>query len=265
MWRRLDAGHLGTGHPDAGALDAGAHLGAAVPTTGGGMVLCLPDRLVLLNTDGSRHRLASYPTSPTAHPATRSNDAKADPAGRLWHGTMAYDLTPAAAALYRLAQQAGEPELVLGALTISNGIGWSPNGATMYHIDSPTGRVDMFDFDLETGTPSRRRPFAVVTDGTDPDHVPDGLCVDAEGGVWVAVWGGAEVRRYTADGVLERRVALPTPRVSSCAFVGPDLDLLVITTASDGRPHDPAAGRTYLYRPNVTGLPCDRYATDITL
>jgi sugar lactone lactonase YvrE len=147
---------------------------------------------------------------------------------------------------------------VLGDLTISNGLGWSPDRSTMYFVDTPTGRVDAFDYDPGTGAIGHRRPFAVLgaRDGS-----PDGLCVDAAGGVWVALWNGSAVRRYTPAGDLERTVTLPTPQVTSCAFVGDRLDLLLITTAADGRADDPAAGRTYVHRPgDVTGLPTDRFA-----
>jgi sugar lactone lactonase YvrE len=146
---------------------------------------------------------------------------------------------------------------VLGDVTISNGLGWSPAGDTMYYIDSPTGRIDAFDFDPDAGSLSRRRPLAVIEDGA---GAPDGLCVDAEGGVWVALHNGGAVRRYTADGALDRVVTLPTPLVTSCAFGGPTYDLLFITTAAQGRADDPAAGQTYVHRPgDVVGLPPDRF------
>jgi sugar lactone lactonase YvrE len=256
LWRRATAASVG----DAGVWAAGAAIGAAVPSTGGGLVLCLPDELVLLDGAGARRRVATYPYRTAQRPDLRSNDAKADPAGRLWHGTMTYDSRPGAGALYRTVPGSPAPEVIIEGTTVSNGLGWSPEGTTMYYVDSPTGRVDAFDFDPATGVPTNRRPFATVTDGSDPGVVPDGLCVDADGGIWVAVWGGAQVRRYTPEGRLDRTVGLPTPLVTSCAFAGADLDVLIITTASEGRPDDPAAGMTYLHRPaGVTGMECDRY------
>jgi sugar lactone lactonase YvrE len=267
-WREL----AGNG---AGELAVADHVGAAVPRRGGGLVLCLPAGPTLLDPDGSVHPLGSYaeadaeaeraagpwvrPAAAAGQPPRRSNDAKADPAGRLWLGTMAYAETPGAAALYRLDPGAAGPTRVLGGVTISNGLGWSPDATTMYYVDTPTGRVDRFDYDLGTGLPSGRRPFATV----DPaDGAPDGLCVDADGGVWVALWGGSAVRRYTPAGRLDRVVALPTPQVTSCAFAGPDYRLLLITTAAAGRPAaDTAAGLTYRYEPgDVAGRPVDRFA-----
>ena len=253
----------GVGNPDdTGGFDTGAHIGAAVPTTGGGLVLCLPDRLVLRSASGDLTELARLPHH--GDPGLRSNDAKADPAGRLWHGTMAYAVTPGAGALYLLPPGGRHPEPVLTDVSIANGVGWSPGGATMYHVDSPTGRVDAYEVDPATGRPGRRRTFATVvaagSTGPTGAVVPDGLCVDADGGVWVAVWGGGVVHRYLPSGRLERTVTLPTPLVTSCAFAGPELDLLIVTTAADTLTDDAAAGRTYQYRPgDVTGRPCDRY------
>lgn len=263
LWRSLDTGH-GSNPPevetpevgtlDVGAFEVGATIGAAVPTTDGELVLCLPDRLEARSSSGVRRTIASYPPRDSG-PPLRSNDAKADRRGRLWHGTMAYDSTPGLGALYRLDPGATSPIRVIDATDVANGLGWSPDGSTMYFADSPTRRIDAFDYDQDTGTPSRRRPFAVVDDG-----LPDGLCVDADGGVWVAVWGGSVVRRFAPDGTCDRTLAMPTPLVTSCAFVGPRFDLLVVTTAAEGHEDDPAAGLTYLHRPgDVTGLPCDRY------
>jgi sugar lactone lactonase YvrE len=259
LWRDVDGAGVGE-------LAAGGHVGAAVPRRDGGLVLCLPDGPRLLDPDGSVHPLrgcAEADADAGLHravdaPALRSNDAKADPAGRLWLGTMAYDTTPGAAALYRLDPGAAGPTRVLGDITISNGLGWSPGGGTMYYIDSPTWRIDAFDYDVATGRVGGRRPFVRVDD----PGMPDGLCVDAEGGVWVALWQGAAVHRYTPDGRLDRVVPVPTSQVTSCAFAGEGYRLLVVTTAAEGRPpDDAAAGLTYAYRPgDVVGLPADRYA-----
>lgn len=238
------------GSDEHGELSTSAHVGAAVPVCGGGFVACLPEGPVRLLPGGGEQRLPGYPGDTGG---LRSNDAKADPAGRLWLGTMAYDERPGAGALYRLDPGADALATVFTGLTISNGLGWSPDGATMYHIDTPTGRVDAYDYDLDNGQPSARRTFAEIGEG----H-PDGMCVDAEGGVWVALWAGGAVRRYTPDGRLDRVVALPTPLVTSCAFAGPRLDTLVITTASVGRPDDPHAGLVYAHQPvDVVGRPAD--------
>jgi sugar lactone lactonase YvrE len=125
----------------------------------------------------------------------------------------------------------------------------------MYYVDSMERRVDVFDFDLDSGSFTNRRPFAAVDDG---DVLPDGLTVDAEGGVWVACWGGARVSRFTPDGSLERSVSLPTPNVTSPVFGGSALDRLFITSAREGLSpeqlaHDPAAGAVFVCSPGVSG------------
>jgi sugar lactone lactonase YvrE len=262
LWRELDSGATGS-------LATAGHVGAAVPREGGGLVLCLPEGPVLRDPDGGHRRLGTFADADRAAgrtgsgggPALRANDAKADPSGRLWLGTMAYDESPGAGALYRLDPGAPGPVRVLDQVTISNGLGWSLDGTLMYYVDTPTRRIDVFDYDGQTGTVAGRRPFAVVEDGAGS---PDGLCVDAAGGVWVALWGGGAVRRYAPDGGLDRVVPVGTPLVTSCAFAAPAYDLLIVTTASGpsgDRRSDPAAGRTYRYAPgDVSGLPVHRYA-----
>ncbi|MFD8976901.1 SMP-30/gluconolactonase/LRE family protein [Streptomyces sp. NPDC059593] len=188
----------------------------------------------------------------------RMNDAAVDPAGRLLAGTMAYDESPGAGSLYRL--DGDGLVTLLDSVTISNGFGWSPDGSRLYYADSPTGRVDVFAYDPESGALSDRRPFVVLDRG-----VPDGLTVDSAGRVWVAVWGGGEVLAFEADGTLHARVDVPASHVTSCAFAGPARDVLVITTATEGLDEDrrgaePDAGRLFACRPGATGLPTTPYA-----
>ncbi len=144
---------------------------------------------------------------------------------------------------------------MLDPVTISNGLGWSPDGRLLYYADSATKRVDVFDYDLETGDLSGRRTFAEFADGE-----PDGLTVDAAGRVWVAVWGAGQVRAFDPDGSPHTVVPVPAAHVSNCTFAGPDLDILVITTATEGRTADdlagePDAGRLFACKPSATGLP----------
>lgn len=122
----------------------------------------------------------------------------------------------------------GSAEQLL-TVAVSNGTGWSPDGSRLYYIDSPTRRVDVFDFDGERA--SGRREFASIEAG---EGFPDGLTVDAEGCVWVALWDGGQVRRYTPDGALDRTIPLPVRRPTACAFGGPDLRDLYVTTARVG-------------------------------
>lgn len=268
LWRSLDPrAAAGAGQVGQGELPVGGHVGAAVPRRDGGLVLCLPDGPVLLDPDGTLRLLGTYAQADAAAgraraanaPRTRSNDAKADPHGRLWLGTVAYDETPGAAALYRLDPGAVAPVRILDGITISNGLGWSPDGLTMYYIDTPTRRVDRFAYDAETGALGERR---MLVEAEHDWGLPDGLCVDAAGGVWVAFYGGGAVRRFTPDGRLDRVVQVGTSRVTSCAFAGGQFDLLVVTTGGgDAAGAGPGAGMTYAHRPgDVVGRPVDRFA-----
>lgn len=253
LWRGVD----GDGLP---AVDLPGHVGAAIPTTSGELVVCLPDGPAVRAGDGSLRQLGTYAeadsdagvTSPIT--AMRSNDAKTDPRGRLWVSNMAYDVTPGVGALYRLASGEGRLEHVVPGSTIGNGLGWSPDAKTMYYIDTPTGHVEAFDFDAESGSVENRRTLIEIPVS---EGMPDGMCVDAAGGLWVALWDGWALRRYHPDGALDRIVEFPTAQVSSCAFVGDDLDLLIVTTAARNRPDtETAAGQTFLHRPgDVVGLP----------
>ena len=263
LWRDLATG-------DTGALAIAEPVSAAVPRLGGGLVLCLADGPVLLSPDGTRAVADGFAKAdaaaglPPAPSPIRANDAKADPRGRLFVGTLALDATANAGGLYRLDPDSAQLRRVLGGVGVANGLGWSPDGATFYFVDTGVARVDAFDYDLATGELSRRRTFvdfAVPVDGAALGGKPDGLCVDAAGGVWVACWGGGQVLRFAADGALERRVALPAAYVTSCAFAGEALDLLVVTTASRDAPGAPGAGQTFGYRPgDVTGQPVGRFA-----
>ncbi|WP_027945029.1 SMP-30/gluconolactonase/LRE family protein [Amycolatopsis taiwanensis] len=183
-------------------------------------------------------------------PGIRMNDGGCDPDGRFYCGSMAYAETPGAGRLYRLDPD-GSVTTVLTAVTISNGLAWSPDGGTAYYIDSPTRRVDAFDYDGEL---SGRRAVVRVPEEA---GMPDGMTVDADGRLWVALWGGGAVHCYTPDGKLTDRVELPVTQVTACAFGGPELDELYITTSrqgiEEGSQHQ--AGALFRYRPGVRGLP----------
>lgn len=185
--------------------------------------------------------------------AVRSSDGGVDPAGRFWFGTIAWDLTPGRAALYRMDDPPHGPVTrVLTEVSISNGIGWSPDATVMYYVDSGTGRVDRFAYDLASGGVAGRRSLATIPADA---GVPDGLAVDVEGAVWVALFGGSALRRYLPDGRLDRVVALPAHNVTSCAFVGAGLDRLAVTTATvELDPPGPLDGATFLVEVDVPGL-----------
>ncbi|MFG2978188.1 SMP-30/gluconolactonase/LRE family protein [Streptomyces sp. NPDC048331] len=252
----------GGGLPDLrlkATVELDGPVGAVAPCTSGGLLAAAGTAFVWIDDTGAVTEYAA-PALPDDGIPRRMNDAKCDPRGRLLAGTMAYDATRDAGALYRLDPD-GTVTTLLSPVTISNGLGWSPDGRLLYYADSPTRRVDVFDHDPATGALSRRRAFA----DTGPAGVPDGLAVDTEGRVWVAVWGAGQVRAYTPDGTLHSVVTVPASQVSSCAFAGPELDLLVITTAADGLTArqlaaEPDAGRLFLCRPGVRGLPVPPFA-----
>jgi sugar lactone lactonase YvrE len=150
---------------------------------------------------------------------------------------------------------------MVDGITISNGIGWSPDASTMYYVDSPTGRVDAWTYDDASGAIRDRRIEIAIPAG---QGGPDGITVDAEGGIWVALWDGWAVQRFVA-GKLDRTIRVPVRRPTSCTFGGPDLDWLYITSAWKGlspeeRRAQPLAGGLFRVRPGVRGLPPASYA-----
>lgn len=205
------------------------HIGAVKPRAGGGLVLNLRDGIGLLDPDGGFRWLHHEPV-----PGRRANDAAVAPDGTLWTGTMRYDEAPGGGTLSRVTGD-GSVDVVLDDVAVSNGTGWSPDGRLMYYIDSPTRRVDVFDH--EDGRITGRRTLAEIEESA---GFPDGLTVDAEGCVWVALWQGSAVRRYAPDGELDRVIELPVPLVTACAFGGADLSDLYITTARVGLTEPPA-------------------------
>jgi sugar lactone lactonase YvrE len=186
----------------------------------------------------------------------RLNDGKCDPAGRFWVGTAADRASHRSGALYRI-EASGEASVVQTGVSLSNGLGWSPDSSVLYYVDSPTHRVDRFAFELETGEIELMEPLVQLEER---DGLPDGLCVDAEGGVWIALWGGWQVRRYRPDGTLDAVVSVPAAQVTSCTFGGPQLSDLYITSARSGLDESdleeqPLAGALFRCRPGVAGLP----------
>jgi sugar lactone lactonase YvrE len=223
------------------------------PRISGGYIVATRDGLVGVNASRTQ-------TAPLIElepgPSTRMNDGKCDPVGRLWIGSMSAR-TPReshASALYRL-DSVNESVRVLSGVTLSNGLGWSPDASTMYYIDTGTGGVDAFDYALDSGDISRRRRFVDINRGR-----PDGLCVDADGCIWVGLWTGGAVHRYAPDGTLDREINLPVSQVTSCCFGGSDLDTLFITTAArDVREYEQHAGAIFACRPGVKGVPVARF------
>jgi sugar lactone lactonase YvrE len=196
------------------------------------------------------------------NPHVRFNDAAVDRKGRFWAGTM-NEVDPAAAdgCLYRLDPD-GACHRVETGFTISNGVGWSPDNGTMYFTDSSRRVILAYDYDLETGAITHRRPFVHVPE---EQGVPDGLTVDSEGFVWSAHWGGWKVTRYNPHGDVDREIRLPAQNVTSCAFGGENLDELYITTARFGlseaeQAGQPLAGDLFRASVGVTGLAEPKFA-----
>lgn len=231
------------------------HVGAIVPRAAGGFVAALQDGFWVIG-NGDPLLLTRIPE---ARAGLRFNDGKCDPVGRFWAGTMAYDESPSAGALYRLGPDA-RATLMLDGVTISNGLAWSVDGHTMYLIDTPTQRIDAFSFTPSTGEIDDRRPLVHIS----PEFgAPDGMTIDAEGGLWVALWGGAAVHRYL-HGRLDRVIKLPVTQPTSCTFGGENLDELFVTSASEGlsaeaRSAQPLAGAIFRLRPGVRGIAAATY------
>jgi sugar lactone lactonase YvrE len=239
-------------------IPVGRMVGAVVLRADGGLIAALQDGFATIDSgDGRVELVAPVEQDDTG---TRMNDGKVDPAGRFWAGTMAIDERPGAGTLYRLGPDVRATPMV-SEITISNGLDWSLDGQTMYYIDTPTRRVDRFAFDPATGDIADRTTAFAIREGAGG---PDGMTVDAEGFVWVALWDGWAVERYTPDGTLDRRIDVPVAQASSCTFGGPDLDVLFITTAqkelsAESLAEQPHAGSLFICRPGVRGRASFRF------
>lgn len=189
-------------------------------------------------------------------PDQRMNDGAVDPAGRYFAGSTTDAGVEAASALYRFDAD-GSLRTVVTGITESNGIDWSPDGRCMYYVDTGAQRVDAFEFDAASGELGARRVLARFPEG---QGMPDGLTVDAEGCLWVAFWGGGTVRRLSPEGEELGVVRLPVSQPTSCAFGGPDLDELYITSAAiDLGGAESQAGDLFVVRPGVRGLLPNRF------
>jgi sugar lactone lactonase YvrE len=260
-WIDLLGGIVHKTDPSSGADDTvkvGTAIGAIALREDGRMLVAVADGIGVLDPRGNNLDLV-LPFQ-ADRPERRMNDGKVDPMGRFWVGSMAWNATPGDGALLRI-----DPDMsvttVLEDLTIPNGLEWSDDGGTMYYIDTVTSRVDRFDFDLRAGTLSGRRPLVTLPE---EGGYPDGMTLDAEGHLWVALFDGWGVQRYSPEGRLEQRIEIPAQQVTSVAFGGPDLDELYITTGQEdfppgGKRNQPHAGGLFRYRPGVTGRRSNRF------
>jgi len=252
-WVDMLAGDILTTEPISGdtrRLHVGEIAAAVRPRRRGGLVIALERGFALVDSDEDR-------VSPLGElwsdQTIRMNDGGCDPQGRFFCGSMARDETPGKGTVHRLDPD-GSVTKVLTGVTVSNGLAWRPDGARAYYVDTPTQRIDQFDFDPSTGTFHGRHPLVniPITAGK-----PDGLTIDAEGGLWLALWGGGAVHRYTADGQLDAVVRMPVTNVTACAFGGKGLEDLYVTTSRLQAPDSESrtAGWLYRVRPGVRGMP----------
>jgi len=253
-WVDILPGRVHALDPVTGAhtwFDAGEPVGTVGLTRGGGLVLALVDAFALADHDGRQlSRIGEFRIDRTV---VRFNDGKPDPWGNFCAGTCTWTGEGPPCGLYRLRPDGAVGE-ILGDVGLSNGLDWSDDRTLFYFADSASGGVDVFVTDPDTGTLGQRRRFVTV------GGVPDGLTLDAEGCVWVAVWGAGELRRYTPDGGLDTVVRLPVSQVSSAAFGGADFSTLYVTTARESftaadRREQPHAGDIFACTPGVTGRP----------
>ena len=238
-----------------------APVGVAVPRVDGGLLLALGTSVATLELNGGAiETVARLPGVDDAR--TRFNDGAVDPVGRFWAGTKAPSDRPECAALYRLEGQ-GELTRVLGGVTISNGLAWSPDARTFYYIDTPTRTITRFPVDIDTGALGTA---AIHADTSSLSGWPDGMTIDCDGNLWVAFWDGWAVRCFSGhDGSLLEEIAMPVARPTSCAFGDSGMRHLYITTARTGLDaaalaEQPLAGSVLAIEPGVAGVPPTRAA-----
>lgn len=241
---------------DDGSVDRRhvADVAAAIrPRSKGGTVIGIERGFALENPDGTLIRLDELWTNDQV----RMNEGSCDPDGRFYCGSMSRDKRPGAGALYRL-----DPDLSVGVVlpdvTISNGLEWTKDGSRAYYNDTATYSVSVFDYDSQAGLINRR----VFVDLSAEGKRPDGLTVDEQDGVWVALSNGSAVRGYTAEGVLAEVIEVPVKKVTACTFGGPQLDRLFITTSREGvdASTDPLAGSLFQAIVGVRGVPAREFA-----
>ena len=256
LWIDVEVGSVFAGRLSDGVVETTLHfdfdhmVGAVVPGDDGRLLVAGQDRLVVVAPDGARRDGPSI----LGGSASRSNDGACDPSGRFLVGTYHFDERENEDTLQRLELD-GTLTLIDADLSISNGLAWSPDGTLMYSTDTAKGVIWVRDYDTSTGRVGTRHPHLRIEGG----H-PDGIATDAHGDLWIAMWGDGEVRSFSPAGEPRDVVSLPAPHVSSVAFVGDDLDLLLVTTAyrdldAEGRTHFPDAGRLFVTDVGVAGLP----------
>ena len=232
----------------------GQMIGTVVPAESGKMMVALENGFYQLDPETGAKKLIANPEEDI--PGNRFNDGKCDPAGRFWAGTMSTTGKRQAGALYRLDAD-GSVHKMIDNVGTSNGIVWSPDYTKMYYIDTPTRKVMAWDYNNETGEISNPKTAVEVSEEM---GYPDGMTIDADGNVWIALWSGSAVGCWNPEtGELLRTIDVPAKNVTSVAFGDDDLGTLYITTARTGTSEEelekfPLAGGVFKTRPGVKGV-----------
>lgn len=234
---------------DDGATTDRVTLGPVVaavrPRVGGGFVAGLESGFALFDADFAAQ--AEIPCWPSG--SVRMNDGACDPLGRFWCGSMAYDLSPGAGALWCLESD-GTARKAVAEIGCSNGLGWTQDGSRAYYVDSLTYGLDVLITAADGSIEGRSRIADVAEDG-----FPDGIAVDRAGGVWLAVFGAGKLIHFDAHGARDAEITLPVAQVTACAFGGPDFSRLYITTSRYALTDpEPAAGAVFVAEPAVGGF-----------
>jgi sugar lactone lactonase YvrE len=240
--------------------DVGSHVGTVVPRAKGGVTLAIQSGFA--HFDPASKKLTKLAQPEADHPGIRFNDGKCDPAGRLWAGTLSYDNAKGVGALYRLDAD-GSVTVMERNISCSNGLAWDLEKKRFYYIDTPTRAIAAYDYDNATGRISNKRMAVTMAP---EEGWPDGMCIDVEGKLWVAHWGGSQVVRWDPEtGKAIARITTPVSQPSACAFGGDKLDRLYITTAREGmKPEqiakEPTSGGLFVCDPGMTGRPQPTFA-----
>jgi sugar lactone lactonase YvrE len=237
----------------------GSRIGTVVPVRSGGALVALQSGIHSINMKTGKLTFIANPLPDTIN--LRFNDGKCDPSGRFWVGTLALDSRKKGAMLYRMNKDKSI-RVMLDSVTISNGIVWTADKKTMYYNDTPTGTIQAFDYNDKEGTISNGRVVVRIPKG---GGGPDGMTIDADGNLWVALWGSGTVGKYNPHtGELLQRIIVPAPNVSSCAFGGKNFETLYITTARAWMSQEklqqfPLSGGLFSVKPGVRGVPATFY------
>lgn len=241
------------------SIELDQYVGAVVLNETGGLMAALQHGFHTIDLQSGAVEKLADPEG--GLPDNRFNDGKCDPAGRFWAGTMSLINEEKAGALYRLDGD-GSIHSIINDVSISNGLAWSPDESIMYYIDTPTRKINAFDYNKATGEISNRRTVIEVPEG---EGAPDGMSIDVEGKLWIAHWGGWQLARWDPDtGQKLDSVQLPAAQVTSCAFAGPEMNELFITSAHAGlseqqRAEQPLAGGLFTIKVDVPGVPVAKY------